>query len=135
MIENGNGTVDSGYELFGDLTAQPDPPQGEQKNGFLALAVFDKVENGGNGDGNINTQDVIFDSLRLWQDTNHNGISESGELQTMNHLGLAEIELKYKQSKRTDEHGNRFKFRAKVKDVHGSKIGRWAWDVFLTTSP
>jgi hypothetical protein len=44
---------------------------------------------------------------------------------------VSTIELDYKESKRTDEHGNQFKYRAKVKDARDAQIGRWAWDVFL----
>ena len=50
-------------------------------------------------------------------------------------LGLSTLELDYKPSKRTDHHGNRFRFRAKVKDTHDAQLGRWAWDVFLVTAP
>jgi hypothetical protein len=36
-----------------------------------------------------------------------------------------------KESKRTDEHGNRFRWRAKVMDIHGAQVGRLVRDAIL----
>lgn len=130
LDRNNNGTIDNGTELFGCATPQPEPPRGEFRNGFLALAVYDKAENGGNLDRQIDRRDTVFTQLKLWQDRNHNGFSEQSELQPLSDSAVRLIELDYHDSRRTDEHGNKFRFRAKVKDAQGAQVGRWAWDVF-----
>jgi hypothetical protein len=127
LDRDGNGTIDSGRELFGNLTPQP---FSSERNGFRALAVFDS-----NADGRLDAGDAVFPALRLWRDSNHDGVSQPGELYTLPALDVTRIHLSYKESKREDEFGNRFRFRAKVDDAKGAKVGRWAWDVFLLRAP
>jgi hypothetical protein len=129
LDRNGNGNIDNGAELFGDFTPQPTGPN---KNGFLALAEFDKVANGGNNDGVINRRDLVFGDLRLWQDKNHNGNVDTGELRTLSEMNLKEFDLDFKESKRVDQFGNEFRYKAKVTDTREGSVGRWAWDVFLS---
>lgn len=129
LDRNGNGQIDDGTELFGDVTPQPQPRVGEKKNGFLALAVFDAPANGGNGDRLITQADTIFGSLRLWRDVDHNGVSATSELSSLHMVQIEVLELEYKISKHVDQSGNEFRYRAKIKDAN--HVGRWMWDVIL----
>jgi hypothetical protein len=131
LDRNGNGVIDNASELFGNNTPQPQPLQGQTRNGFLALAEFDKGANGGNLDQKVTSADAVFSALRLWQDRNHNGVSESSELHRLSQMNALTLELDYRQSTRTDQYGNVFKYRAKVTDARGAQLGRWAYDVFF----
>jgi hypothetical protein len=102
---------------------------------YAPLAQYDDPSNGGNGDGKITPSDRIFNSLRLWQDMNHNGVSEANELLSLQQANVAALDLRYKTSKYTDEYGNEFRYRAKVKNAKGTEVGRWMWDVFLLRAP
>jgi hypothetical protein len=129
LDRNGNGIIDNSKELFGTFTDQPHAVS--KRNGFVALAEFDRADKGGNGDGQIDSRDAIFVKLKLWQDQNHNGVSEPGELSTLPKLGVAILDLKFKESRRVDSFGNQFCYRAKITDGRGNQAGRWAYDVTL----
>jgi hypothetical protein len=131
LDRNNDGAIDLGRELFGDVSPQDPPGDGEERSGFRALALYDQPMLGGNNDGKINHNDAIFDRLKLWQDTNHDGVSESCELFSLPQLGLRRIDLEYRASERVDAHGNQFRYRSRVYDNDNAQLGRWAWDVFL----
>jgi hypothetical protein len=134
LDSNENGLADNGLELFGNFTVQPPPAAGVPLNGFNALAMYDRPGFGGNNDGVVDNRDAVFSRLRLWQDANHNGVSEPGELRALPELGVEAISLDYRESKRRDRHGNSFRYRAKAYGANHRDLGRWAYDVFLVSA-
>jgi hypothetical protein len=83
---NGNGSIDTGRELFGDNTLLSDGTRAA--NGFAAIAQHD-----GNSDGKISSQDAVYSQLRIWQDANQDGTSQAGELHTLAEMGIASINV------------------------------------------
>jgi VCBS repeat-containing protein len=78
---DGNGTIDSGREIF-----TPQFAGGNFASGAAALASLD-----GNGDGVIDAKDAAFTDLLIWRDANANGVSDAGELSTLADHGIAAI--------------------------------------------
>jgi hypothetical protein len=126
LDRDGNGMIDDGTELFGDVTPQH---QTANPNGFEALALYDDTLTGGNEDGRIDSADEIFSRLQLWTDRNHNGVSESTELEYLAESEVEWIGLSYRQSDRVDRYGNEFRYRGRAGLGGGRK--RVIWNVFL----
>ncbi len=101
---NGNGVIDDGSELFGDQTVEG------ARNGFIALAKMNMDLNGGLPRASINADEPLFERLLLWEDENHNGISEPHEIQPAARL-LSDIGLGYGEHRRRDGHGNLLKWK------------------------
>lgn len=127
-----DGAVHNGKQLFGNFTPQP---ASKTPNGFAALAIYDDPKNGGNGDGVIDSRDAVFASLRLWIDSNHDGISQPEELYTLSSLGVYSISLNYKWAGRRDRYGNLFRYRAQINPGAATATGRFAYDVFFVATP
>jgi hypothetical protein len=127
LDRNGNGTIDSLSELFGNFTPQP---KSSNPNGFLALSVFDEPRNGGNGNGMLDPGDSVYGQLRLWVDKNQDGISQPDELFTLPEAGLFAIDLHYFEDPKVDEYGNRFRYRSWIVDDERKADPR-CYDVFL----
>jgi hypothetical protein len=104
---NGNGTIDSGRELFGDQLGAA--------NGYEELRKLDS-----NGDGRINSLDKDFDDLLLFRD-NGNGITEDGELVGLAEAGVAEISLGYQNVRQVAAGGNRLAQLASFTRSDGSR--------------
>ncbi|PBP80922.1 calcium-binding protein, partial [Pseudomonas syringae] len=84
LDRDGNGSITDGSEMFGvDSVLRSGL---KARNGFEALADLDSNE-----DGIFDIDDEQFESVRVWQDFNQDGISQATELKTLKHLGIVSI--------------------------------------------
>ncbi len=95
---DGNGLIDTGRELFGDNTLLSNGTLAA--NGFEALADLDA-----NADGVIDVNDAAFAQLRIWRDANSDGVTQAGELLTLNETGIVSINTDF-ESASIDQNGN-----------------------------
>ncbi|HET9716230.1 MAG TPA: VCBS domain-containing protein [Pseudolabrys sp.] len=80
---NSSGTIENGTELF-----TPNFAGGNFSSGLTALASLDS-----NGDGIIDSADAAFGGLLVWQDNDHDGVADDGELSTLSAQGITAINL------------------------------------------
>ncbi|MEW6351483.1 MAG: hypothetical protein AB1646_20720 [Thermodesulfobacteriota bacterium] len=99
MDRNGDGSIDSGKELFGNETIMETGAKAE--NGFRALSELDS-----NGDGKIDATDEGFARLRVWKDVDGDGISFPDELYSLEDLGIESIGLNSTADPTVDPQGN-----------------------------
>jgi hypothetical protein len=86
MDRNHDGQINDGSELFGSSTTLA---SGEKAaDGYVALRELDS-----NKDGVISQDDAGFADLRVWVDSNSDGVTETGELKTLASLEITKIDL------------------------------------------
>ncbi len=99
LDRNGDGLVNDGSELFGDMSTLGSNDFAE--NGFEALADHDE-----NLDGVIDINDSIFADLRVWRDLDSNGICDAGEIQSLPELNVKSLSLSYETPQIVDSNNN-----------------------------
>jgi hypothetical protein len=87
---NGDGRITSGAELFGEATRLLDGTTAS--NGFEALGDVD-----GNQDGQLDASDWIWGQLLIWRDFDTDGVTDSGDLQTLEQSGVTSISISAEQ--------------------------------------
>ncbi|ACZ12020.1 calcium-binding protein [Sulfurospirillum deleyianum] len=83
---NNDGKVTNGGELFGNNTKLANGVNA--KDGFEALSQYDL-----NKDNVIDAKDSIYSHLKVWIDSNSDGISTTDELKTLQELNITSINL------------------------------------------
>jgi hypothetical protein len=112
LDRNHDGAITDGRELFGQVTplANGQPA----KIGYAALAELDRQDLGGNGDGFVGPEDAGFKDLCVWVDTNHDGVSQPGEILTLAQAGIVRLAYDYVETRRQDSHGNLFRYKSRA---------------------
>ena len=118
LDRDGNGSIDSGRELFGVdtlLSGTPGVDAVYATTGFQALAALNT-----NGDGLFNAADAAFVQIRLWQDLNQDGINQATELFTLAQKNIASIGLVPSTTSINLSNGNTITGQATVTRTNGT---------------
>lgn len=130
MDRNGNGRIDDGSELFGNKApAYADQAEPTTADGFAGLQFLEGPTYGrSRADGVIDADDAPFNRLLFWCDANHNGASESTELQSAADAGYTAFRTDSKMVGRKDRWGNLFRLKGAATGPHGEQT---IYDVYL----
>ena len=83
MDRDGSGVIEDGREVVSENFAE-----GGFANSLDALISLDE-----NGDGVLDRNDSAFADLQVWNDLNQDGVSQAGELATLDQLGIRSFDL------------------------------------------
>jgi uncharacterized repeat protein (TIGR02543 family) len=131
LDRNHDGVVNNGAELFGNFTRLQNGTLA--RNGFEALRDLDS-----NGDGIIDERDPVWPRLMLWRDLNHNGISDSNEIEPVAGSSVTSIDLHDHWTGRHDTSGNLFRYESLVSIKSDSGHGTHrqpVYDIFFVALP
>jgi RHS repeat-associated protein len=106
---NNDGFINDNTELFGNNTAA------QINSGFTKLKTLDT-----NNDGWISATDTAFNSLQVWRDLDQDGISDTGELFTLNQLNISRISVNPTATNQTIE-GNKILETAQYELTNGTQ--------------
>ncbi|MGD1865623.1 MAG: SdrD B-like domain-containing protein, partial [Phormidesmis sp.] len=103
---NGNGTIDDISEMFG----------GDVGDGFAKLATYDT-----NGDGLIDTAELLGGGLALWRDGNSNHQTDAGELISLGSQGITSLDTAFVETP-VYQNGNVLIEHGSATKADGSKV-------------
>lgn len=111
---NGNGMIDNGSELFGDFA--PNGDEASRMNGFDRLAQLDSDSSGA-----IDQNDPAWSLLLLWEDRNHDGVSQPEEIGRVIESGITRLGVDCRYTGRRDPNGNALAYKAMLwRDGHAA---------------
>ena len=110
---NKDGIINNASELFGEETKKEDGSKA--KDGFEALKELDS-----NNDGLVNKYDELFSELKVWKDSNSDGITNEGELISLEKAGISEISLE-KENSNIESNGNIIGLEGTYLDINGEE--------------
>jgi hypothetical protein len=95
LDRNHDGQINDGSELFGSATKLANGQTAP--DGYAALRELDS-----NSDGVIDSKDMAYNDLKVWVDSNSDGVTEGGELKSLASLNIASINTNAQVGSATD---------------------------------
>jgi Ca2+-binding RTX toxin-like protein len=120
--KNGDGVINDITETISEYYVE------NVADGLDALKTLDS-----NQDGLFDKNDSMWEILRVWQDANSNGVTDAGELKTLNNLGVQSINLSVEIPDREKIEGNPVLSRSTMTMTNGATLEVAAVD--FTTNP